>query len=75
MVMTAPLSSSSPRPRKNPLVVAPDNIYALRELAVARGHTSWLRDLTYSHDSAFLITASNDKTIRLWDARYLFSYP
>ena len=33
------------------------------------GHQSWIKDLAFSNDSRFLISASMDKTIRIWDVQ------
>jgi len=33
------------------------------------GHTAWVYDAAFSADSAYLVTASSDKTAKLWDVK------
>lgn len=33
------------------------------------GHTKWVWDCAFSADSAYILTASSDETLRLWDVR------
>jgi len=46
-------------------------LYALTgsQTAVLSGHTDSIRSLTYSLDGTFLVSGSNDKTIKLWDVQ------
>ncbi len=39
------------------------------ELAILTGHGDWVRHATYSQDGARIVTASEDATARVWDAR------
>jgi WD40 repeat protein len=38
------------------------------EQQALRGHTSEVNHVTFSHDGKWLVTASQDKTVRLWEA-------
>ncbi|QRW09231.1 WD40 repeat protein [Ceratobasidium sp. AG-Ba] len=33
-----------------------------------QGHTGWVNSVAYSHDSAYIVSGSEDKTVRIWDA-------
>ena len=39
------------------------------QMAVLSGHTHSINSLTYSSDGTFLVSGSNDKTIKLWDVQ------
>ncbi len=41
---------------------------AASELAILVGHTDWVLSAAYSYDGAHIVTASIDKTARIWDA-------
>src|SRR5262249_9754330 len=38
-------------------------------IAALRGHTNFINDIEFSRDSRRLVTASDDKSARVWDAR------
>jgi len=38
-------------------------------VAVLSGHTNWVRSLTFSVDGIFLVSGSDDKTVKLWDVQ------
>ena len=38
------------------------------EATVLRGHENWVRSATFSPDGARIVTASVDRTARIWDA-------
>ncbi len=38
-------------------------------LETLNGHTAWITDCTFSADGQYALTASADKTLRLWDVR------
>jgi WD40 repeat protein len=44
------------------------DIAAAREIAVLRGHESWVQQAAFSPDGLKVVTASGDKTARFWDA-------
>ena len=39
------------------------------QVAVLSGHTDWVRSLTFSLDGTFLVSGSDDKTVKLWDVQ------
>jgi WD40 repeat protein len=41
------------------------------EIAVLRGHTSYVWSLAFSPDGTTLVSGSGDNTVRLWDTRPL----
>jgi WD40 repeat protein len=42
-----------------------------KEIAVLRGHESYVNSAAFSPDGARIITASGDRTARIWDAHLL----
>jgi G protein beta subunit-like protein len=40
---------------------------AIHCVKTLHGHTSWVWDISFSADSAYLVSASSDKTAKLWD--------
>lgn len=39
-----------------------------QEIIALRGHEDWVQSASFSPDGARIVTASNDRTARLWDA-------
>jgi WD40 repeat protein len=39
-----------------------------KEIAMLRGHQSWVRSAAFSPDGSCIVTASWDGTARIWDA-------
>lgn len=39
------------------------------EVCQLQGHTEAMRDVNFSHDGAFVVTAAEDRTVRIWNAR------
>jgi WD40 repeat protein len=44
------------------------NVKARKEVAVLRGHKTWINDVEYSPDGKQIVTASSDGTARVWDS-------
>ncbi|KAF2469396.1 uncharacterized protein BDR25DRAFT_334966 [Lindgomyces ingoldianus] len=38
-------------------------------LQTLEGHSAWVSSVSFSHDSARLVSGSEDKTVKIWDAR------
>lgn len=38
------------------------------ELLVLEGHEAWVNSVSFNHDGTKIVTGSNDKTARIWDA-------
>jgi WD40 repeat protein len=43
------------------------DVEAKKPIAVLRGHTSWISSVTFSPDHTHVLTASHDRTARVWD--------
>lgn len=48
---------------------------SLAVIATLRGHTDGVSDLSWSTDSFYLCSASDDRTLRIWDFRPILSGP
>lgn len=48
---------------------------SLAAIATLRGHTHGVSDLSWSTDSFYLCSASDDRTLRIWDIRSVLSGP
>ena len=40
-------------------------------MAPFNGHTDWVCLVTFSHDAKFVVSASDDKTIRIWSTKQI----
>jgi len=46
-----------------------------REMLTLKGHTSWVYSVAFSADGKRLASASDDKTVKVWDAQMLTPEP
>ena len=44
-------------------------MFIVKKVQQCLGHTDSINSVSWSHDSAHLATASDDKTVRIWDAK------
>jgi hypothetical protein len=54
--------------KRIPLPNDPDSFVSLDDQQWDKGHTGWVNACTYSPNGARVVSASQDRTLRLWDA-------
>ena len=62
----APLGQQQQRPPQSPISIAPTSTVGKWTL---RGHGNWVRSVSFSPDSKYLVSASEDSTVKIWELR------